>query len=246
MCIYCCKFYPYVLSLPEIVVSDIYLLTKNFLTHEKCFVTLAAALAMCGTAVAQISAGDYMIKGRVGLNTAGVLPYESPFGGKYASSYNLVAFTPQFEYFATDRLSVGFSAGILNAWSRDKADYEQLGKSIDKDGVLGYFVGPSVNYYIPLGNRFYLSFNGFVGYFGMSSWSVYKVGDNKEKGSSCANFGILSVVPMLNYFINDRWMLTLSAGNAALALGGEDGMDTPMYYAGVNWGTPMLGIGFKF
>ena len=36
-CIYCCKFYPYVLSLPEIVVSDIYLLTKNFLTHEKCF-----------------------------------------------------------------------------------------------------------------------------------------------------------------------------------------------------------------
>ena len=41
-------------------------------------------------------------------------------------------------------------------------------------------------------------------------------------------------------------MLTLSAGNAALALGGEDGMDTPMYYAGVNWGTPMLGIGFKF
>ena len=165
---------------------------------KKCFVTLAAALAMCGTAVAQISAGDYMIKGRVGLNTAGVLPYESPFGGKYASSYNLVAFTPQFEYFATDRLSVGFSAGILNAWSRDKADYEQLGKSIDKDGVLGYFVGPSVNYYIPLGNRFYLSFNGFIGYFGMSSWSVYKVGDNKEKGSSCANFGILSVVPMLN------------------------------------------------
>lgn len=182
----------------------------------------------------------------MGLNTAGVLPYESPFGGKYASSYNLVAFTPQFEYFATDRLSVGFSAGILNAWSRDKADYEQLGKSIDKDGVLGYFVGPSVNYYIPFGNRFYLSFNGFIGYFGMSSWSVYKVGDNKEKGSSCANFGILSVVPMLNYFINDRWMLTLSAGNAALALGGEDGMDTPMYYAGVNWGTPMLGIGFKF
>ena len=213
---------------------------------KKCFVTLAAALAMCGTAVAQISAGDYMIKGRVGLNTAGVLPYESPFGGKYASSYNLVAFTPQFEYFATDRLSVGFSAGILNAWSRDKADYEQLGESIDKDGVLGYFVGPSVNYYIPLGNRFYLSFNGFIGYFGMSSWSVYKVGDNKEKGSSCANFGILSVVPMLNYCINDRWMLTLSAGNAALALGGEDGMDTPMYYAGVNWGTPMLGIGVKF
>lgn len=121
-----------------------------------------------------------------------------------------------------------------------------MGKSIDKDGVLGYFVGPSVNYYIPFGNRFYLSFNGFIGYFGMSSWSVYKVGDNKEKGSSCANFGILSVVPMLNYFINDRWMLTLSAGNAALALGGEDGMDTPMYYAGVNWGTPMLGIGFKF
>ena len=69
---------------------------------------------------------------------------------------------------------------------------------------------------------------------------------NKKRVAVVRISGILSVVPMLNYFINDRWMLTLSAGNAALALGGEDGMDTPMYYAGVNWGTPMLGIGFKF
>ena len=45
---------------------------------KKCFVTLAAALAMCGTAVAQISAGDYMIKGRVGLNTA--IPTETSRG----------------------------------------------------------------------------------------------------------------------------------------------------------------------
>lgn len=218
----------------------------------KKMIVLFAALTICGATMAQVSSGDWIVKGGIGLNTAGTFPYDGGMSGvKMSDSYNLAAFVPRFEYFTTDRLSVGMSAGVVNAWQKGKVKYEAStfvpasDRVVYKDGVLGWFVGPNVNYYLPLANRFYLSFNGFIGYVGFSSWSVYKMGDTTEKGSMKANFGVLSVVPTLNYFINDCWMLTLSAGNASLALGGAEG-GNPMYYAGVDWGLPMLGVGFKF
>lgn len=213
---------------------------------------LVASLCICGAALAQPSKGDVILKGSIGYNTAGVPPHNpDPQFSTATSSYaaNLWSISPKLEYFLTDRSSIGLSGSYMNAWLKDKYS-SVLGKTNAKRGVEMFYVGPTYNYYIKLAERFYLSINCFIGYAGVSSWDLFKEESEfynlDERHKECVGFGLLTVTPTLNYFINDRWLLTASVGSLAGAYGKLPNDGNNIYYAGANWGNIMLGVGFKF
>lgn len=219
---------------------------------KKIFV-LIAAICLCGVALAQPAAGDMIIRGSIGYNTLGIPTYSFEEYGStspsYTSALNLWSISPRFEYFVSNRSSIGISGSYMNAWTKSKFDFGD-GSSVYKQGFSIFYVGPTYNYYIRLADRFYLSINCFIGYAGMKSWYLEKGNDLldhvDDRGSTDGCFGLLTVTPTLTYFINDRWLLTASVGSVAGAYGTLPDADNATYYAGANWGNLSLGVGFKF
>lgn len=214
---------------------------------------LLASLLLGGAALAQPSTGGFVIKGNIGYNTVGMAPYTSQelpgLSLTESSAANLWNVSPQIEYFFNDRMSIGLSGSYLSAWTKLKYSSES---STDKgkSGASVFYVGPTYNYYLRLANSFYLSINCFIGYANISTWTSEKYSgafDNvNEKEKHCGDYGLVTITPTLNYFINDRWLLTASVGNLAAAYGKLPENDSNTYYAGANWGNIMLGVGFKF
>ena len=217
----------------------------NSYVMKKIFVSLAVLFACAATAFAQPAQGDFMVKGRMALDVAGNTPYQS-VGSKTSDAYNLILLTPKVEYFISDMVSVGASVGYGNAWKRTKDVNANIGTSVNRDGVSLFYIGPNVNMYFKLAEKFYVSLDCFIGYVNLASRSMYKLEGNKEVGSSGANFGMLSVAPTINYFITDGWVMTASLGNVSAAIGSTGRTDSSTYYLGANFGTIMLGVGYKF
>lgn len=211
---------------------------------KKIFLSMAMLLACAATAFAQPAQGDFMVKGRIALDVAGNTPYQS-VGSETSDAYNLVLLTPKVEYFLSDMISVGASVGYGNAWQRTK-DVSTVGTSVSRTGVALFYIGPNVNMYFKLAEKLYVSLDCFIGYVNLASRSMYKLEGNKEIGSSGSNFGMLSVVPTLNYFINENWVMTASLGNVSAAIGSTGKTGSSTYYLGANFGTIALGVGYKF
>lgn len=218
----------------------------------KKILAFVASICIAGAALAQPTVGDMILRGSIGYNTLGMPSnadegYEA--GYSHSSALNLWSVNPQFEYFLTDRSSIGISGSYMNGWIKSKSSYGDA-STIHKQGFSIFYVGPTYNYYIRLADRFYLSINCFIGYAGMKSWYLETGNDLFEyvdgRGSTCGGFGLLTVTPTLNYFINDRWLLTASVGNISGAYGTLPDSDNATYYAGANWGNIQLGVGFKF
>lgn len=207
------------------------------------------AICIClfigATASAQLTPGSKIIKGSFGFNSIGNIPYDDGSTSDISSSLNLFTFNPEFEYFCSERVSVGVSVGYMNLWTLSKSS-SAFSNSKSKDGINLYYVGPTFNYYIPLANRFYLSFNCFLGYAGLNQNSVYESSYGEESEGSSGNAGMLTVTPTLNYFINDKWLMTASIGNLNAMCGKMEDAEATMYSAGINWGQITLGVGFKF
>lgn len=218
----------------------------------KKILAFMAAACLCATALAQPAAGDLIIRGSIGYNTLGTPAINdemSELSYTHKGALNLWSVNPRLEYFVSDRSSIGISGSYMNAWIKSKADFGD-GSSVYKEGFSIFYVGPTYNYYIRLAERFYLSLNCFIGYAGMKSWyletgkGLFDTVDDRGSIDGC--FGLLTVTPTLNYFINDRWLLTASVGSIAGAYGTLPNADNATYYAGANWGNLSLGVGFKF
>lgn len=211
----------------------------------KKLLTICTCLLIGVTASAQLSSGSKIIKGSFGLNTVGSALDEEDYDAFSSSSLNFFTITPQFEYFISDRASIGLSAGYTNGWMASKRSSD-FGDSKMKTGVGLYYVGPTYNYYFPLAKKFYLSLNCFVGYAGLTVRTVEKMGTEKNILTESGSAGLLTVTPTLNYFINDRWMMTASIGNVNAMCGKMKDDESTIYSAGIDWGQITLGVGFKF
>lgn len=207
-------------------------------------ITICICLFVAMTASAQFVSGDMLIKGNIGFNTIGSSDSEQNVSS--SSSFNSITINPQFEYFVSDRASIGFSAGFSNLWAGSKHSEQVYGDRKSRDGVSVYYVGPTYNYYIKVANKFYFSVDCFLGYAGLTVSSMVKTGSNKQKESSCGNAGVLQVTPTFNYFINDKWLLMASIGNLNAMYGKVDGATGSIHSFGVNYGDIKLGVGFKF
>lgn len=216
---------------------------KKIITICACIVASITSLS------AQIEKGDMLIKGSIGYNSLGNSTVYDITDEGHSNSLNLLNINPQFERFISDRSSLGISVGFVDAWIKRTDTYMQDNTSKSRNGVALYYVGPTYNYYIPLAKKFYLSINCFLGYAGANTYSISVYDGEKEKQSSPSiNMGVASITPMLNYFINNRWALTASFGNASLIIlsKAEGDATTTTTYGGINWGQVKLGVGFKF
>lgn len=213
---------------------------------KKIFISMAMLFACAATAFAQPAQGDMMIKGRIGLNVYGSVPYEEVTGVKYSDATNSILVTPSFEYFLTDNFSVGATIYVGSDWRRGKTVYDQ-NKSVGRSGSTMFNIGVNANYYIRMTEKLYLSLNGFLGYSNKVNREVENINGNKNIQKSSGNLAVLSITPTLNYFINNNWMLTASVGNVAAAIGKFPGAGKANnYYLNADFGAITLGVGYKF
>lgn len=204
--------------------------------------------ACAATAFAQPAEGDMMVKGSIGLNVLGTMPSDNnTLGGNYSTAINSISVSPSFEYFLSDRFSIGGTVQFGADWMRVKDDMGYVGRS----GTNEFNIGFNANYYFRMTENLYLSLNGFLGYSNTTYRDMVKSESNKQVIKSCGNMAVLSITPTLNYFINDKWVLTASIGNVAAAIGSMPESDMSIisgtsYYLNADFGTIALGVGYKF
>ena len=210
---------------------------------KKTFIlsVIFAVAAVCSVSAQSFSKGDMLLKGSIGLNTSGI-------GNKDGkASQNLISIAPEFEYFLNDRLSVGGTLGYSNQWTGEKIPNfsgDQTYKT--RVGTHVFTIGANINYYLPLSDRFFVSFEGFLGYQGRADRDVEILGGNKTKvTANQMDVALLTVTPAINCMINDHWIVNASIGGF-YALAGSAGEKIAAYGVGVDFGTFTFGIGYKF
>lgn len=211
---------------------------------KKLFI-LAAAILMGGAAIAQPTRGGMAISGNIGYEINGKAANENSV--KMDQHESTLAIAPEFQYFISDRESIGLRIGFTNTWTKGSAKANG-NKSYDKDGMSSFYIGPTYNYYFRLAPKFYLSLNTFLGYGCSFGKGVTDLGDGKKiiDKAPVTNAVCLNLTPTLNYYINDSFFMTCSVGSVGIECGGVKGVHGTLYNAGIDWGTIALGVGFSF
>lgn len=210
---------------------------------KKTFIlsVIFAVAAVCSVSAQSFSKGDMILSGHVGLNTSGA------GSESYKLNQNSIAFTPKFEYFLSDRLSVGGTLGYSNQWTGEKTLNFNGNQTLKaRAGSHAFTIGANINYYLPLSDRFFVSLEGFLGYTGSADRDVTILdGDKTKKTTNTLNAALLKVTPAINCMINDHWIVNASIGGF-YALAGSAGEKIAAYGVGVDFGTFTFGIGYKF
>lgn len=211
---------------------------------KKLFI-LAAAILMGGAAIAQPVRGGMAISGNIGYEINGRAANENSV--KAGQNTNVLALNPEFQYFISDRESIGLRIGFANTWTRESAQING-NKSFEKEGTAAFYVGPTYNYYFRLAPKFYLSLNTFLGYGCSFGKTVNDLGNGNKVTTKApaTNAVCLNLTPTLNYYLNDSIFMTCSVGSVGVECGGVKGVHGTLYNAGIDWGTIALGIGFSF
>ncbi len=211
---------------------------------KKLFI-LAAAILMGGAAIAQPVRGGMAISGNIGYKVDyGKAANDN--GVKGGSHMSTLAINPDFQYFISDRESIGLRIGFVNNWSKESVKANGNDAS-EKDGTSKLYVGPTYNYYFRLAPKFYLSLNTFLGYgcgFGKEVTDVN--GQKTTTKAPVSNTVCLNLTPTLNYYLNDSIFMTCSVGSVGIECGGVKGVNGTLYNGGIEWGTIALGVGFSF